>query len=136
MKRILLLALVLGVFLSGLAFAADWTVQSVTGKVEREASPNTWEAVSSNGTLSDSAVVRIGLNSTLVLKSGDQVKTIRGAKTADTIEKLIVADNASGVKLGGKISASSTAVNARSTQSSSTASQRASEAVGDTEWLE
>ncbi|MDR1240226.1 MAG: hypothetical protein LBK27_08925 [Treponema sp.] len=136
MKQKIGMVLVLGVVFSGMVFAADpYVVQSVAGKVEREVSPGKWEPVAVGASLTAATVINTGLNSTLVLKNGDKTVTIR-AMQKGTVENLAAAGSASGVRIGGKISSSNTAVNARGTSNTSTASTRASEAVADVEWAE
>jgi hypothetical protein len=137
MKQKMIMILVLGVICSGLVFAAEpYVVQSVTGKVEREVSPGKWEAVSAGTSLTAATVINTGLNSTLVLKNGSNTVTIR-AMQKGTVENLAAAGTSSGVRIGGKISSSNTAVSARGTSNTSTASTRASEAAAsEVEWEE
>jgi hypothetical protein len=137
MRQKIVMVLILGVIFSGLAFAADaYVVQSVTGKVEREVSPGKWEAVSEGTSLTAAAVINTGLNSTMVLKNGNTTVTIR-AMQKGTVENLAAAGTSSGVRIGGKVSSSNTAVSARGTSNTSTASTRASEAASsDMEWAE
>ncbi|MDR1288484.1 MAG: hypothetical protein LBK08_12825 [Treponema sp.] len=127
----LFLALVIG----GMAFADGYTVQGVTGKVEREVSPGKWEAVKAGSVLSASAVINTGLNSSLVLKDGDRVVTIR-AMQKGAVEALIRSNVAAGVRIGGTVSESNTAAGVRSTSNVSTASTRASDAAEDIDWAE
>jgi hypothetical protein len=135
-KKIVFLFLILGVVFSGVVFAADsYVVQSVAGKVEKEISPGKWEAVSPGSSLSAATVLNTGLNSSLVVKNGDKTVTIK-AMQKGTVESLAAAGSSGGVRIGGRISVSNTAVNARGTSNTSTASTRASEAAGDYEWVE
>jgi hypothetical protein len=121
--------LALGLVFSGPLFAADsYIVQSVAGKVEREVSPGKWEAVREGAVLTGATVINTGLNASLVLKADDKTITIR-AMQKGTVENLAAADSAGGVRIGGKILSSKTAINARGTSNTSTASTRASEAV-------
>lgn len=120
------------------AVATEYIVQSVTGKVECEVSANNWEAVTKGLKLAPAAVVNTGINSTLVVKFGDRVVTIK-AMQKGPIEKLVsgVASAKSGIKLGAK--ASNTDITADSAQARtnvSTASTRASDATKDLEWAE
>jgi hypothetical protein len=136
MRKIVFLVLILGLAFSGIAFAADsYVVQSVTGKVEKEVSPGKWEAVSVGSNLSAAIMLNTGLNSSLVVKNGDKTVTIK-AMQKGTVESLAAAGSSGSVKIGGRISVSNTAVNARGTSNTSTASTRASEAVGEYEWVE
>jgi hypothetical protein len=137
MKKILVTAIILGIALTGLVFAADgYEVQNVTGKVEREVSPGKWEAVIAGVVLTPATVINTGLNSTLVLKAGEKVLTIK-AMQKGTIENLTSAGaSTSGVRIGGKVSDSNTTTTARGTSNISTASTRASDAAQDLDWAE
>ncbi len=144
MKKAMLLALalvaVVGMFAAyAEAVAQDYTVKTVTGKVEREVSAGTWEAVTPGMKLSPQAVINTGLNSSLVLNSGERVVTIK-AMQKGTVDKLVANTGTAkgGIKIGAKISES--AVNTDSdknkTTNVSTASTRASDATNDLEWDE
>jgi hypothetical protein len=136
MKKTVILLVVLGLAVSGLVFAADpYIVQSVAGKVEREVAPGRWEALTPGASLTPAAVINTGLNASLVLKNGNKTVTIK-AMQKGTVENLAGAESASGVRIGGRISSSDTAISARGTSNTSTASTRASEAVTDLEWAE
>jgi hypothetical protein len=135
MKKLCALVL-LGLIFSAAVFAADaYTVQSVAGKVEREVSPGKWEAVTVGTSLTGATVINTGINSTLVLKSGSRSVTVPAMKKG-TVETLAAAGSGAGVRIGGKVSGNDTAVSARGTVSTSTASTRASEAAEDLEWAE
>jgi hypothetical protein len=136
MKKLCVL-MILGVVFAGLVFAADpYVVQSVSGKVEREVSPGKWEAVGAGASLTAATVINTGLNSSMVLKNGDKTITIR-AMQKGTVENLAAAGSTGGVRIGGRVSSSDTAVSARGTSNTSTASTRASEAAAaDVEWVD
>ena len=128
--------LVFGVIFSAMVFASDtYTVQSVAGKVEREVSPGKWEAVTVGTTLTGVTVINTGINSVLVLKNGSRSVTVPAMKKG-TVETLAAAGGGTGIRIGGKVSGSDTAVTSRGTVSTSTASTRASEAAEDLEWVE
>jgi hypothetical protein len=131
------MALILGVVFSAIAFAVEpYVVQSVTGKVEREVFPGKWEPVTVGASLTAATVINTGLNSTLVLKNGDKTITIR-AMQKGTVENLAATGASGGVRIGGKISSSKTAISARGTSNTATASTRANEvAAPDVEWEE
>jgi hypothetical protein len=135
MKRILVVALLLGI-ISGMAFAAEsYTVQSVTGKVEREVTPGNWEVVKAGASLTDATVIKTGLNSGLALKSGDKTFNVPAMKRG-AVETLIGSTVASGVRIGGKVYESDTSVSVRGTSNIATASARASDAAEDYSWEE
>jgi hypothetical protein len=129
MVQKILAVLALGLVFSGPLFAGDsYTVQSVTGKVEREVAPGKWEAVKESAVLTGATVINTGLNASLVLKEGAKTITIR-AMQKGTVENLAAAGSSGGVRIGGKIFSSNTAISARGTSNTSTASTRASEAA-------
>jgi hypothetical protein len=135
MKKFLVMALLLGI-ISGMAFAADsYTVQSVTGKVEREVAPGKWETVKAGATLTEATVIKTGLNAGLALKSGDKTFNVPAMKRG-AVETLIGSTVASGIRIGGQVYESDTSSSVRGTSNISTASARASDAAGDYIWEE
>ncbi|MDR2160133.1 MAG: hypothetical protein LBP23_08735 [Treponema sp.] len=135
MKK-LCVVLLIGLAVSAVVSAADrYTVQSVAGKVEREVSPGKWEAVTAGTSLTGATVINTGINSTLVIKSGDRSVTVPAMKKG-TVETLAASGGGAGIKISGKVSSSDAAVSARGTINTSTASTRASDAAEDLEWEE
>jgi len=142
MKKLLMILLVAGM-ISGLALVAEtvageYTVQSVTGKVEREVSAGNWEAITRGMKLSPATVVNTGLNSNLVLKADGKAVTIK-AMQKGTVEKLTsgLANAGTGIKLGSRAIKSDAAEDSGPGRTNiSTASTRASDATGDIEWEE
>jgi hypothetical protein len=135
MKRIVVLALVLGVVFTGLAFAADgYVVQSVSGTVVREVSSGNWEPVTQGMTLSPSTVVDVKLNGKLELIGKDGAVSI-GQMKKGTIESLAGGGFAGGLRITGKKTETRVGA-ARGNSNIATASTRASDAVGDVEWEE
>lgn len=143
MKKILFLVLILGILTISTALFAQASsqeilIQSVTGIVTYEASAGKWEAVTVDKKLAPSTVINTGLNSSLVLKMGDRVVTIK-AMQKGTVEKLAsaVAAGPPTLKLGSAVANSSvTADPSQARTNISTASTRASDATGDVEWAE
>ncbi|MBN2811017.1 hypothetical protein K7J14_11175 [Treponema zuelzerae] len=136
---VLALTILFGAFLTAQdAAVGGYTVQSVTGKVEREVSPGKWEPVLKDSVLAPTAVVNVGLNSSLVVVQGNRNVAIK-AMQKGALEKLL-ADSGSakgGIKLGAKVKESSTGTELEKGRSSvSTASTRASDATNDIEWVE
>ena len=135
MKKMVVIAFVLGLVLSGMVFAdGDYTVHSLKGDVQREVSPNKWETVSVGQKLAPSARIKTGIGASLVLKEGSRTITVSALKN-NTVEKLAV-ETGSAVRIGGKASDTSGAVATRATSGVSTASTRASDAAADVEWSE
>lgn len=135
MKRIVVLALFLGVIFTGLAFAADgYVVQSVTGTVVREVSSGNWEAVTQGMTLSPSTVIDVKLNGKLELLGKDGTVSI-GQMKKGTVETLVTSGSGTALKITGQKTESRIGA-ARGNSNISTASTRASDAAGDVEWEE
>lgn len=143
MKKLILTVLLLSTLVCSVAVfaeaaATEYIAQGVTGKVLYEVSAGNFEAVTEGQKLAPSTVINTGVNSSLVVKVGDRLVTIK-AMQKGTVEKLVsgIAAGKSGIKLGAK--ASTTDVNAESGQTRtnvSTASTRASDATKDLEWAE
>jgi len=126
MKRIMVLA-VLFCVVSAFAFASDFSVQSVTGSVEREAG-NQKVAVKAGDTLNGDTVIHTGAGATVVLRAANG-RTI----TVPAAQNGTVADlTRPGVRIGGNVSQTNTdAVTRTAGGGSGTASARASDAAGD-----
>lgn len=135
-KRIVVLALFLGVFFTGLAFAAEgYAVQSVTGTVVREVSSGKWEPVTQGMTLLPSTVVDIKLNGKLELIGKDGAVTI-GQMKKGTLESLVSGGSGAGLRITGQKTESKAAGAGRGNSNIATASTRASDAAEDVEWAE
>jgi hypothetical protein len=135
MKKIVVLALLLGVIFTGLVFAADgYVVQSITGTVVREVSSGNWETVTQGMTLSPSTVIDVKLNGKLELLGKDGTVTI-GQMKKGTVESLAGGGSAAGLRITGQKTESKVGA-ARGNSNIATASTRASEAAGDVEWVE
>lgn len=135
MKKTIILALLLGFIATGLVFAADsYIVQTANDKVKKEVSPGKWEVVTKGSTLSPATVLDIGIGGKLEVKLDDKVFSIK-AMNKGTLENLISASNAGGIKIGGKITSSDIATSSRAASGTNSASTRASSAA-DVEWAE
>jgi len=142
MKKFTVAAIVFILIASLSAFAegakSDYLVDKVVGKVEREVSPGKWETVVGAMKLDPKSVVNVGLNSSLVIKVGERIVTVK-AMQKGTVEQLTSVSVAAKptIKIGAKAStttADSSAVKGRT--NISTASTRASDATKDIEWEE
>jgi hypothetical protein len=131
MKRQIFVALFLAALCAGMAFA-DYTVEAVSGKVERELSPGKWEAIKAGDVLSPATVVNTGINSRLVINDGGKSVTIR-AMQKGALESLVPGGAAGEVRVGGVVSGANTSVSSRGTANISTASARASRGRADDE---
>lgn len=143
MKKLFLTVLLLSTLVGSVAIfaeaaATEYVVQSVTGKVEYEASAGKWEAVTEGLKLAPAAVINTGVNSTLVVKLGEKSVTVK-AMQKGAIEKLVAsaASAKSGIKLGAKATSSDvTADSGQARTNVSTASTRASDATKDVDWAQ
>ena len=125
MKVVLFVLIALAVVTA--AFAQNYTVQEVTGRVERE-SGNQKVAIKAGDTLTANTVIYTGVASSLVLKDGDKSFTVHAVRSGK-VSELITA--ASGIRIGGNITRVDTAQTDRTTTQVSTASARASDAAAD-----
>ena len=126
MKRIVFLAVLMTVMAVG-AFAQSYTVQSVSGRVQKESGGSRVD-VNVGDTLTADTVIITGVGASLVLKAGDKSVTVPGARTGKVGE---LATASTGVRIGGNIATTDTSAVTRTTGQTSTASARASDAAQD-----
>ena len=126
MKKIVILAVLVCV-VSVFVFAAEnFTVQNVTGRVERD-SGGQRAAVKAGDILDGEAVIYTGIGASVVLKdSGDKTFTVPAARSGKVTE---LARAASGVRVSGSVVRTDTGAVSRTTAQVSTASARASDAA-------
>jgi hypothetical protein len=104
-------------------FAQNYTVESVTGRVQRESSGRMVD-VRVGDILTEDTVIRIPARASIVLKEGDEIITISDVGNGKLSELL------AGVGIaGGNVSRTDTGAVSRTTGQVSTASARASVAV-------
>ena len=127
MKKIMILA-VLACVITAFAFAEKFTVQNVTGRVERESNGQR-TAVKAGDTLDGETVIYTGVGASIVLKDGvDKTFTVPAARNGKVAE---LAKAASGVRVSGSVARTDTGAVSRTTAQVSTASARASDAAKD-----
>jgi len=108
------------------AFASDFTVQTVTGSVEREAGSQK-VAVKSGEALSGDTVIHTGQGASVVLRAANgRIITVPAAQNG-TVADL----TRPGIRIGGNVAQTNTDSISRTTAGSATASARASDAAGD-----
>lgn len=134
-KKGLILA-VLAVLMTGSLFAANYVVESVTGKVTYEATPGSWKDVTVGQELSDSTVINTGLNSTLVISVSGTKVTIKAMQKGTLDSLASAAGGAKGLKKGPAVAKDTTADATTTQKGVVTASSRASEAKEDLDWDE
>ena len=126
MKRIFILLVLISVLASSL-FAQSYTVQNVTGRVQRESGGNKID-VRAGDTLTADTVVHTGVGAFLVLGEGDKTFTIPATRSG-RIGELITA--AAGVRVGGSVNRVDTSAVSRTTGQVSVASARAADVAID-----
>ena len=126
MKRIGFLVLIALAVVTA-AFAQNYTVQEVTGRVEREAGAQR-VALKAGDTLAADTVIHTGVGSSLVLKSGDRSFTDQAVRSGKVSE---LTSAGSGVRISGNVTRVDTGQVNRTTAQVSTASARASDAAAD-----
>ena len=124
MKRTVFFAIITFV-LAGSVFAQSYTVESVTGRVQREAGNNRVD-IRTGDTLAAETVIHSGIGAALVLNDGNSTVTIPAARSG-SIADLSVA--VSGIRISGNVARIDTGAIGRATAQVSTASARASEAA-------
>jgi hypothetical protein len=124
MKK-LLLVLIIAAAVGGAAFGQSFTVQSVSGRVEREKGGG-WEAVKAGDTLAGEALIRTGIGARLVLASEGRTLSV-GAVQTGPLASLV--GNGAGIRIDGKVARTDTGELGRSTGRISTASARAGDAA-------
>ena len=126
MKRTVITAIMMCV-LTGFVFAQNYSVQSVTGRVQRENGNNRVD-VNVGDILTNETVIHTGVGASLILAEGDRTFTISAAR-GGTVGELAAAT--SGIRINGNITRADTGSTARAAGQVSTASARASDAAED-----
>ena len=132
MKRIVFLLLITLVFtalLSAQQGAATYTVQSVTGRVQREAEANNRIDIAVGDVLSADTIIHTGIGASLVLRDGERTINIPAAQNGRRLADLLA--GATGVRISGNVVQVDTGSVSRTTGQVSTASARASDAAED-----
>ena len=124
MKRIMFFAIILCVA-AGFAFGQSYTVQSVTGRVEKD-SGGQRVAVKTGDSLDAAAVIYTGIGASLVLAQGEKTYTVPAARNGKVTD---LAAASSGVRIGGNVARVETGAVNRTTAQIGTASARASDAA-------
>ncbi|MDR2477781.1 MAG: hypothetical protein LBD48_00555 [Treponema sp.] len=127
MKKTLLMVII-GLALAGTAFAQSYAVQNCTGRIEREVSGGKWEALKTGDILTADMTIRTGVNSSLVLKSGEQTFVIGAVQTGKVS---VLAGNTVSIRIEGKVSQTDTGSVSRSNIRVGTASARAGDAANE-----
>ena len=125
MKKLLFFAIFTCV--ATFCFAQSYTVQSVTGRVQREANGARVD-VKVGETLTAETVIHTGIGASLTLIESGRSLTVPAARCGTVAE---LSASASGVRICGNVSRVDTGAVTRTTGQVSTASARASDAAQD-----
>jgi predicted S18 family serine protease len=127
MKKILLLLIV---FMAGAAaaFTQSFTVQNISGRVERETSGGRWEAIKAGDTLPGETVIRTGIGARLTLALDGRTFSIGAVQTGPIAS---LAGNTAGIRIDGRVAQTDTGEMSLTTGRISTASARASDAAAE-----
>jgi hypothetical protein len=131
MKK-LLLVLIIAAAAGAAAFGQSglyqsFTVQSVSGRVERETGGG-WEAVKAGDALAGDTVIRSGIGARLVLASEGRTFSVGAVQTGPLST---LAGSGAGIRIDGKVAQTDTGELSRNTGRVSTASARASDAAAE-----
>jgi len=130
MKKIAVLVVMLSV--AFYAFAQNYTVQSVSGRVQQEIGGNRVD-VKAGDTLSAETIIHTGASASLILKDGNKTLTVPAARSGKLADVTAVA---SGVRASGSVARVDTGAVSRTTSQVSTASARASDSAKEDEIAE
>ncbi|WP_407397526.1 hypothetical protein [Treponema sp.] len=118
------------------AKADSYVVESVTGKVQYEATPGSWKDVTVGQKISSATVVKTNLNSNLVVSAGEEKTTIKAMQNG-AIDALVSAASGTAKTIKkGSLKNGAVAGKTETRKGVATASSRASEAKEDVEWDE
>jgi hypothetical protein len=111
----------------GAIFGQSFTVESVSGRVERETGGR-WEAVQAGDALSRETVIRTGIAASLTLASGGRTVSIGAVRTG---QLAALAGNPGVIRIDGRVAHTDTGEVSRNTGRVSTASARAGDAAAE-----
>jgi hypothetical protein len=124
MKKIMLLLIIMTAAVA--AFAQSFTVQNVSGRVERETSGGKWEVVKAGDALTGDTVIRTGIGAKLTLASDARTFSVGAVQTGSVTS---LAGNTAVIRIDGRVAQTDTGEVSRTTGRVSTASARASDAA-------
>ncbi|MDR2785399.1 MAG: hypothetical protein LBB83_05755 [Treponema sp.] len=127
MKK-MLLVLIAVIAAGGAVFGESFTVQNVSGRVERDTGGGKWEAVKAGDALTGETVIRTGIGAALALVSGERTFSV-GAVQSGQVAALT--GNSAGIRIGGPVAQTDTGAVSRNTGRISTASARAGDAAAE-----
>jgi len=126
MKKVLMV-LALMCAMTVCVFAQNYTVQSVTGRVQQVKGGIRVE-LKTGDIITANTVIHTGIGASLVLKEGVKTLTVPAASSGKVAELAVAF---SGIRISGNVVKTDTSAVSRTSAQASTASVRASDAAGD-----
>ena len=126
--KTLILAVFIAMAAAAVTFAQSYTVQEISGRVERDAGGGKWELVKVDESIKAGTVIKTGIGASLKVKIDDQELIVGPAKTGKIEE---IAGKGVGINLQSKVSETDTSAAGRSSGSAVTASARAGSAAAE-----
>jgi hypothetical protein len=121
-----LLVLIVFMAIGAAAFGQSFTVQTVSGRVERDTGGGRWESVKTGDLLTGETVIRTGIAAALTLASEGRSFSVGAVQTGKLAS---LAGNGAGIRIDGQVAQTDTGAVSRTTGRISTASARASNAA-------
>jgi hypothetical protein len=115
------------------SFAQNFTVQEVSGRVERNSGSNIWETIKAGDILREDTIIRTGIGAYITVKTGEQVMRVDSSKTGKISD---LAVGRSSIQIQGRVSETDTSAVSRNSRRIAVASARASDAAEDAEIVE
>ena len=118
--------------------AVDYQVKSVNGLVRTETRPGVWEKLYTGSDLTDMSQINVGLNSTLVIQDDMDHEFMISPMQKGVLKDLLEESRTiTGISLGGSLARSRFNTDEGKERTNiSTASTRASDALGDLDWAD
>ena len=127
MKKVVLVVLIAMAVTAAVA-AQSYTVQSVSGRVQREAG-NSRIDIAVGDVLSADTIIHTGIGAALVVRVGERTVNIPAAQNGMRLAELVA--SGSGIRISGNVVQVDTGAVSRTTAQVGTASARASDAAED-----
>jgi len=129
MKRIIFVFL-FAVLTAIVSFAQDYTVQEVSGRVEKDLGNGNWAVVKPGEILRRETIIRTGIDAFVTVKAGEQSLRVDSSKTGKITE---IAGNRGAIQIQGKVAEADTSAVRRKTIRIYSSAARANTAEEDEE---
>jgi len=129
MKKLIFIFL-FAVLTAAASFAQNYTVQEVSGRVEKSLGSGNWDAVKAGDILRADTIIRTGIGAYITVKAGEQILRVDSSKTGKIAE---LSGGGSVIQIQGRVSETDTSAVSRTQHRVNTASNRASSAAEEIE---